>query len=139
MIRKQLQPNFTDDRGAIMDIFVNRPFEHCVTVSSKKGSVRGNHYHKLSSQCDFMVSGRMAVFSRKEGSEEIEQTIVGPHDWVEWDKSEVHEFIALDDDVVFVTFVNGPRGGDNYESDTYRLPVPLHELKGVSLEDILKG
>jgi dTDP-4-dehydrorhamnose 3,5-epimerase-like enzyme len=139
MIQENKKPNFTDDRGTIMDIFVNRPFEHCVIVRSRKGSVRGNHYHKLSFQCDFMVSGKMAVFSRKEGSDVIEERVVGPNEWVEWEKSEVHEFIALDDDVAFVTFVNGPRGGDNYESDTFRLPVPLHELKGRSIEDILQG
>ena len=38
---------------------------------------------------------------------------------------EAHEFIALED-LIFVTFHNGPRGGDNYESDTYHLKVPLH-------------
>mgnify|MGYP001559876240 CR=1 FL=1 len=126
MKQVQKQVDFTDDRGTIMDIFVSRPFEHCVIVKSNKDSVRGNHYHKESDQCDFMVKGKMKVFSRKAGSDLIEETIVEENDWVEWEKGEIHEFIALEE-VIFVTFVNGPRGGDNYENDTYRLKIPLHE------------
>jgi dTDP-4-dehydrorhamnose 3,5-epimerase-like enzyme len=137
MKQERKEINFTDDRGTIMDVFVSRPFEHGVLIHSAKGSVRGNHYHKESLQCDLMIKGRMAVFSRKSGSEVIEERVVGPQDWAEWEKEEVHEFIALDDEVIFMSFVNGPRGGDAYESDTYRIPVPLHELAGKTLEQVL--
>ena len=139
MIQEKKQINFTDDRGTITDIFVSRPFEHGVLIHSKKGSVRGNHYHEKSLQCDIMIQGRMVAFSRKAGSDEIDERIVGPNDWAEWERGEVHEFIALDDDVIFMSFVNGPRGGDAYESDTYRIPVPLHELKGCTLKELLKS
>jgi hypothetical protein len=27
----------------------------------------------------------------------------------------------------FLSFVRGPRGGQNYEKDTFRLKTPLHE------------
>lgn len=136
---EQKKVNFTDDRGTIMDVFVGRPFEHCVVIHSTKGSVRGNHYHAKSEQADFMIQGRMVAFSRKAESDVIEERVLSAGDWTEWDRSEVHEFIALGDDVIFMSVVNGPRGGDNYENDTFRLPVPLHELKGRKLEDILKS
>jgi len=134
-IRKQV--DFTDERGDIMDAFVSRPFEHGVLIRSKKGAVRGNHFHQESLQCDLVITGRMAVFSRKAGSEKIEECVVGPNDWTEWEKGEAHEFIALDDDVVFMSFVSGVRGGDAYEKDTYRLPVALHELAGKTIDQIL--
>lgn len=134
MKREQRKVDFTDVRGTIMDIFVNRPFEHCVIVHSNKGSIRGNHYHEKSFQCDFMVKGEMQVFSRKAGSDVIEENVVGENDWVEWEKGEVHEFIALED-VIFVTFVNGLRGGDNYENDTFRLKIPLHEQLKKNITD----
>lgn len=121
-----MKTDFKDARGTIMDIFVNEPYQHCVIVHSKKGSVRGNHYHAKSQQTDFMLYGEMKAFSRKKGSSKIETSVVKPNDMTYWEKGEVHEFIAVTD-CGFLSFVNGPRGGDNYESDTYRLKIPLHE------------
>lgn len=109
-----------------MDIFVKEPYEHCVIVYSNKGSVRGNHFHQYSVQMDFMLFGRMMVYSRKQGSKKIEKFVVSQNDVTHWDKGEAHEFIALEK-CAFLSFVNGPRGGQNYESDTYRLKIPLHE------------
>jgi dTDP-4-dehydrorhamnose 3,5-epimerase-like enzyme len=131
--------SFSDERGDIVDIFVSRPFEHGVLIRSKKGAVRGNHYHQESLQCDLVITGRMAVFSRKSGSEEIEERVVGPNDWTEWEKGEAHEFVALDDEVVFMSFVSGVRGGDSYERDTHRLPVALHVLAGKTIDQILSA
>jgi len=128
MKKEQKKVNFEDDRGTIMDIFMDEPKAHCTIIHSKKGSVRGNHFHKKTLQWDFMVSGSMRVLSRKDGSDVIEETIVGANDFMEWELGEAHEFIALDD-LIFVTFHNGPRGGENYESDTFRLEVPLHVQK----------
>ena len=126
MKREKRKANFTDKRGAIMDIFVKEPYEHCVIVHSKKGAVRGNHYHMKSLQADFMLYGKMQGFGRKQGSKKIEKFVVVPNEVTYWEKGEVHEFIALED-CGFLSFVNGPRGGDKYESDTYRLKIPLHE------------
>ena len=133
MKREKRPVNFEDSRGTIMDIFVKEPYEHCVIVKSTPDSVRGNHYHKESAQTDFMLYGRMKAFCRKQGSDKIEEFIVEPNDVTYWEKGEVHEFIALED-CGFLSFVNGPRGGDNYENDTYRLKIPLHEQleKGIT-------
>ncbi len=109
-----------------MDIFVKEPYEHCVIVYSNKGSVRGNHFHKYSAQTDFMLFGKMMAYSRKKGSKKIEKSVVSQNDVTHWEKGEAHEFIALEK-CAFLSFVNGPRGGDNYENDTHRLKIPLHE------------
>jgi len=119
--------NFEDARGTITDIFTNEPRQHCTIIHSNKGSVRGNHYHKFTQQSDFMVSGRMQIFTRAADSDKVIETIVGPYDFISYDLGEAHEFIALED-LTFVTFHNGPRGGEDYESDTYRFEPPLHEV-----------
>ena len=126
MKRIKRKIDFKDKRGTIMDIFVNEPYEHCVIIYSRKGAVRGSHFHKLSQQSDFMLFGRMMAYSRKQGSKKVEKFVVSPNDFTTWDKGEAHEFIALEK-CAFLSFVNGPRGGDQYESDTYRLKIPLHE------------
>ncbi len=116
--------DFEDARGTITDIFVKEPKDHCTIISTKKDGIRGNHYHKLSTQTDFIVSGKMKVFTQIVGQAEITENIVGPYDLITHDPSEAHAFLALEDSV-FITFVVGPRGGEDYEKDTYRLETPL--------------
>lgn len=134
MKRAKRKPDFKDKRGTIMDIFVNEPYEHCVIIYSNKGAVRGSHFHKKSVQADFMLFGRMMAYSRKKGSRKIEKFVVSQNDFTTWDKGEGHEFIALEK-CAFLSFVNGPRGGNEYESDTYRLKIPLHEQLKKNITD----
>ena len=126
MQREHKPVNFQDFRGTITDIFVQDPKEHCSIILTHKGAVRGNHFHKLSRQCDFIVSGSFEVFSQRAGETAVENMIVGPSDLVTWPPNVAHEFVALEDSVM-ITFVDGVRGGENYEKDTYRLSTPLHE------------
>lgn len=126
MKRQKRKVDFKDKRGTIMDIFVGEAYEHCVIVYSNKGSIRGNHFHKKSQQTDFMLFGSMMAYSRKRGSKKVEKFVVWQNDVTHWEKGEAHEFIALEK-CAFLSFVNGPRGGDNYENDTFRLTIPLHE------------
>lgn len=120
------QINFEDARGTITDIFVKEPKEHCTIIFTKKGAVRGNHYHKFSRQHDFLVSGKMQIFGQNVGETVISEAIIGSNDLVIWEPNEIHEFVALED-TVFITFVDGLRGGSEYEKDTFRIEKPLHE------------
>jgi dTDP-4-dehydrorhamnose 3,5-epimerase len=126
MQREYKQVNFQDSRGTITDIFVQEPKEHCTIIVSYRGSVRGNHFHKLSRQHDFIVSGSFEVFSQRVGERTVERMIVGPSDLLTWEPNVAHEFVAQEDSVL-LTFADGVRGGQNYEKDTYRLSIPLHE------------
>ena len=46
----------SDARGLITNVFEGR-VEHVALITSKKGSVRGNHYHKQDHQYIYLVSG----------------------------------------------------------------------------------
>lgn len=118
--------NFEDVRGTIQDIIVGEPREHCTIIFTKAGGVRGNHYHKQSQQSDFLVSGHMKVYGRKNNEGEIVEADFFPGDYVEWEMGEAHAFVAVEDST-FITFVNGPRGGEKFESDVFRLEKPLQE------------
>ena len=117
--------DFKDARGTITDVFVHQPMEHCTVITTKAGGVRGNHYHKLSEQSDFLISGKFEVYAQKVGKKEIKKFIWNPYELVTWEKNEAHEFVALEDSI-WITFVNGVRGGEDFEKDTYRLETPLH-------------
>ncbi len=122
IIHKEI--NFEDARGTITDIFVQDPQDHATLIFSKKGAVRGNHYHNETVQSDFVISGKLKVLTQKVGASEITESEVGPNDYISHDKREAHTYVALED-TVFITFNAGPRGGENYEKDTFRLEVPL--------------
>jgi dTDP-4-dehydrorhamnose 3,5-epimerase-like enzyme len=118
--------NFEDERGTITDIFVGVPKEHCTIIFTRKGGVRGNHYHAQSRQHDFIVSGSFKAYGQRVGENKVTEVTLQKNDLVTWEPNEAHEFIALEDGV-FITFVDGPRGGDDFEKDTFRLATPLHE------------
>lgn len=118
--------NFEDDRGTIRDILTHTPVEHVTVIESKKGAVRGNHYHKDTLQYDYIVSGKMKILSRPTGSDTVESVIATPGALILHDLSEAHTLIALEDSV-FLSITQGTRGGEAYEEDTYRLEAPLQD------------
>ena len=62
---KLLKKNFEDKRGKIIDVFVNSPKDHCIIVTFTKGAVRGNHFHKKSTQFSFLLSGELDFYFAK--------------------------------------------------------------------------
>ena len=46
-----------DDRGSIVDIFYKDSIDHVALVDSKPNVLRGNHYHKQSTQHMLMTKG----------------------------------------------------------------------------------
>lgn len=118
--------NFKDARGWIRDIFVDQPQEHCTVIFSKQGTVRGNHYHKKTTQSTYVVSGQMLVLSQKVGESKIHQYLLKAGDLITHKPMETHTMIAKKD-TVFLAFAKGVRGGKNYERDTYRISPGLEE------------
>lgn len=116
--------NFEDERGAIRDILTHTPVEHITIITNVKGAVRGNHYHKETIQYDYVVSGKMRILSRPEGTETVTVVTAEPGTLIKHDRGEAHALIALEDSV-FLSITEGTRGGEDYEKDTYRLETPL--------------
>jgi len=81
--------------------------------------VRGNHYHKLSIHYDYVLKGQLEVF-RKLPYGPLKKTVANANDLLFTGMNERHALRALEDSEIMV-FTRGPRGGRNYEVDTYRL------------------
>ena len=111
--------NFEDDRGQIIDILENEKIEYVTVITSNKGAVRGNHFHKESLQITYLLEGRLAAFT-KPNDGEVKVHIMQPMDLVRSLPMEIHAFIALERSK-FLVFTRGPRGGNNYENDTFRV------------------
>ena len=115
--------SFADERGEIIDILKNSPVEYATLITARKHSVRGNHYHKETYQHLYVLDGKLRVRTQMPG-EEAREAVVGKGDLIVNVPHERHAFEALEDSS-FLVLTRGPRGGENYETDTYRLSEPL--------------
>lgn len=58
---------FEDERGSLKKVFkknfidIDSQVEEAYVLYSHKGSVRGNHYHKINTECFFIISGTAKV------------------------------------------------------------------------------
>jgi quercetin dioxygenase-like cupin family protein len=114
---------YSDARGDIIDILKNSVIEYATLITSKQGSVRANHYHKDTFQYVYMLEGRMRVVSQMPG-EHPEEVVLEKGGLIVNVPFERHAFEAIDDCTMLV-LTRGPRGGEDYEKDTFRLDVPL--------------
>lgn len=124
------EPNlesFTDNRGTIADIFYNVEINHVVIISSKAGSVRGNHWHKQTTQYTFVTKGELEYWHKPVNSNEPAKCeILKEGDFVKSAPNEIHAFKMLTDNE-FIAFSEGLRGGKDYEKDTFRCEIPIVE------------
>lgn len=116
---RHIEPAYVDDRGLIADILENEPIHHVTLITSRRGAIRGNHYHDETIQYLYMIEGRMRLTTQMPGGT-VESVILSKGDLAVNVPAERHAMRALDD-CVFMVFTKGPRGGRDFESDTHRL------------------
>ncbi len=117
VVRKK--PVFRDARGVITDILERTNVDSVTILSSKKGAVRGNHYHKRTTQYAYVLEGKFKLYTQEEGKK-VERKIVKRGDLVITPPLERHAFVALEDSLLLAC-CNGPRAGEDYEVDTFHL------------------
>ena len=114
-----------DERGTISDILQQVDIDCVTLITISKGSIRGNHYHKDSIQYSYVLSGEVLVFTQMP-DQKVEQITLMPGDMLESPILERHSIHGIAHDSVVLILTKGPRGGESYEEDTFRVP-PLHE------------
>lgn len=113
---------FEDERGKILDIFYKHNIQHVAQIDSKPNIIRGNHYHKETTQHMLMISGSMEYWYKKFGSkDEPKMVYLKKGDLVSTPPFEIHTLKIGKDGNSFVVFSSGLRGGKDYESDTFRV------------------
>ena len=124
MKKLKIKINFKDHRGIISNIIENENINSITLLTIKKGKVRGNHYHKKTFQWNYIISGKMKLVTKKNG---VKKSITLNKDEVAVTTPfEQHALVGVTNCKVLV-FTKGPRGGKNYETDTFRLNKPLHK------------
>lgn len=119
---KHIDPAVVDIRGAITNIFEGR-IEHIALITSKKGSVRANHYHKKDHQYIYLVSGAYESHSCDVRNPERHQVLrVRPGDIVYTPPLTAHAQ-KFTEDSAFLALSSRQREQGKYEDDTLAFQV----------------
>ncbi len=111
-----------DDRGVIADVFYNTQIHHVAVVVSEPNVIRGNHYHKETTQHMLITKGELEYWYKPVDSKEgpkMYLTKIG--DLISTGPNEIHTLKITDKGNEFIVFSEGKRGGKDYESDTFRV------------------
>lgn len=129
MILKKIETDFNDERGTIADIFYNTPIQHVAVIETNVDKyvrvIRGNHYHKHSTQHMFITRGRLRYWYQPLDKSEHIQFVDVPRGYlVSTPPNEVHA-LEITEHNEFIVFSSGVRGGKDYELDTFRVDTPI--------------
>lgn len=121
---------FADERGLLKKVFkksffdINSQAEEAYVLYSHKGSVRGNHYHKINTECFFIISGTAKVA--------IQNIKTGYYHEMEVDYKDnilikVHPFMAHafknEKDEELIILAVATKQYDPLDKDTYKLDI----------------
>jgi len=123
MQKINIKPAHTDARGVITDLLQDETINAVTVISFERGAVRANHYHKETYQWNYVLSGSIKIIAQMPNQEKVE-IIMNKGDLVLTVPNESHALSAVEPSELLV-LTKGPRGGDNYEKDTFRLTTPL--------------
>lgn len=113
--------DFSDSRGTITDIFYGKTINHGCIITNAPGAIRGNHYHNHTTQYTYVLSGGLTYYSRQLSSNIVEIHKAVPGDIIISEPLEIHAMKTDDCGCSFIAFAEGPRGGEDYETDVVRV------------------
>lgn len=130
-MKKKLEPVFEDHRGIILDILEGESVDAITYISFKNRAIRANHYHKDTTQWNYVLSGKLKYCNKVINKDLLEDSLTNideetlyPGDFCVSKPWEAHAFQGIEDSEMLV-LTKGPRSGMDYEKDTFRLKKPL--------------
>lgn len=117
-IIKLIRPEFSDKRGIIANI-LEKPICHVAIITSKKGSVRANHYHPKQFQYVYLISGKYESISKslKAKNAKKQKIVVKPGNLVITPPMIAHAMRFLQDSIM-LNLTTGQRYNRNFERHT---------------------
>ena len=115
-----LETPFADDRGAIQPL-VDLMMRSAVLITSKKGAVRANHYHKTDWHYCYVVEGCIEYFHRPTGSDAEPERLLVEAGQMVFTPPMVDHGMKFPVDTVFLALSRNPRDQESYEADVVRI------------------
>ena len=124
-IFRQVKPEFTDERGDILKILDDgkTTIKSVLLITSKKGAVRANHYHRKDTHWVYMLSGSMEYTEAAVDGKGYKETVLVKKGDLVYTPSTVAHAMRFLEDSVFLTLSTESRHQDAYEDDTVRVKV----------------
>lgn len=120
-VKVPLDERHADARGEIVPL-VDLPMKSAVVISSKKGTVRANHYHRTDWHFCYVLSGSIEYYHRPQGSTEAPaKETIGTGELF-FTPPMVEHAMVFPEDTVFLTLGRNTRDQESYESDVVRVP-----------------
>lgn len=112
-----------DDRGMIVELaLINCNITSLIRITSKKGAVRANHYHRQDIHVTYLISGLMRYSEQKLGTAKKVSRLVRAGELVISKPRVVHAMEFLRDSQMLVLTTESRRKKD-YERDTVRIKL----------------
>ncbi len=122
----KLKPEFSDERGYITRLVDTDeyPIRAVLYITSKAGTIRGNHYHKNDAHYVYCLSGKFRYFEKNSNKKNAkkESVILKPGDIVLSKPGVMHAMKFLED-TVFLAFTTEQREQEKYEGDLVRIKL----------------
>jgi len=119
---KHIDPAVKDIRGEIHNIFEGR-IEHVALITSKKGTVRANHYHKEDVQYIYLVSGAYESHSVDINNPDKRQVLKAKPGDIVYTPPLIAHAQKFTEDSVFLALSTRQREEGKYEDDTLAFQV----------------
>lgn len=121
-----IDPEFVDERGGIARVLDQSKYkiQSILRITSKKGTVRSNHYHKHDYHYLYLESGG-CKYSEKHAlktNSKIETVILKPGDLV-LSKPNIIHAVKFTKNSVLYAFTTETRRHEDYEKDTIRITI----------------
>ena len=119
------EDNFTDSRGVISNYKLKEKINLIATITSKKNSLRSNHYHPIQTQECLLLKGQyISVYKDLRFSNSIKETHLINESELVITKPNVAHTMIFTRDSIFLNLVNGEREHKNY-GKTHTIPYLL--------------
>lgn len=115
-----LDDEFKDFRGKIQNLLLS-PINSVARISSRKGTVRANHYHLTDWHYTFVESGSVFYFEREVGSTTIPEPKKFSQGSMFFTPSMKEHAMLFTADTVIFTFAKNFRNHKEHESDVRRI------------------
>lgn len=101
-----------DERGVFRGIINSGSWQEANFISTYKGEIRGGHYHELTDELFYIVSGRISIQISDLKGENLQQFEVSEGDIFLIEPYEVHTFTCLEDSS-WINFLSMKFDSDN--------------------------
>lgn len=121
---KKIKPFHLDERGQMSYLLDEKiKITNALLITSKKGSVRANHWHKKDSHYCYLLQGKMLYYEKGlRKNDRQTKTIVHAGEVVYTPPKKMHAMKFLEDSV-FLALTNESRQQKKYEADIVKVKL----------------